>query len=124
MARFRGCDKTVLDHAGLRVHAHCLLDGRLAARDAMAAIRNQVLDQLCSGGLVLDQHNIRTKLPLLVEHRTFELRIFEASAEETNEKDMLVFHPPRRAHRKITELGRLVGGVPALHRRFRRSPES
>src|SRR5215831_10474398 len=58
---FRDVDKSILNQASLRVHAHCLLTGRLAARDAMAAIRDQVLDQLCSRGLVLDQHDSRTK---------------------------------------------------------------
>jgi len=57
---FGDVDKTILDHAGLRVHAHRLLAGRLAARDAVAAVRDQVLDQLCSRGLVLDQYDIRT----------------------------------------------------------------
>src|SRR5215472_1513552 len=78
---FRDVDKSILNQAGLRVHAHCLLAGRLAPRDTMAAIRDQVLDQLCSRGLVLDQHDSRTKKPLLLENRTFELGIFEASAE-------------------------------------------
>src|SRR5215813_502387 len=78
---FRDVDESILNQTGLRVHAHRLIAGRLAPRDAMTAIRDQVLDQLCSRGLVLDQHDSRTKQPLLLEHRAFELGIFEASAE-------------------------------------------
>src|SRR6266446_7914514 len=39
-------DKAVLDHRGLRVQAHDLVAGRLITRDTMAAIGNEILDQL------------------------------------------------------------------------------
>ena len=52
-------DKAVLDHRGLRVQAHDLVAGRLVARDAMAALGDQLLDQLGARGLVLDQHDAR-----------------------------------------------------------------
>ena len=54
-------DETVLDHRGLRVHAHDLVTGRLVARDAVAALGDQLLDQLGARGLVLDQHFGRTE---------------------------------------------------------------
>jgi hypothetical protein len=39
----------------------------------------------------------------------------EAPAEQTKEEEVLASDAPSRAHREIAELGRLVGGVPALH---------
>jgi hypothetical protein len=59
-------DKAVLDDPGLRVHAHRLLVGRLVARDAMAALGDQILDQLSARGLVLDQHDAGVEQVLLL----------------------------------------------------------
>ena len=94
---------------------HDLVAGRLVARDAVAAIGDQLLDQLGARGLVLDQHYVRTEQALLLAHRALERRVFEPPAEHTEEEEVLAFHAPGRAHREIAELGRLVGGVPALH---------
>jgi hypothetical protein len=49
-------DKAVLDDRGLRIQAHDLVGGRQIARDAVAAISDQLLDQLGARSLVLDQH--------------------------------------------------------------------
>ena len=51
---FGEVDKAILDDRSLRVHAHRLLVGRLVARDAMAALGDQILDQLGARGFVLD----------------------------------------------------------------------
>src|SRR4051794_18361564 len=106
-------DKTVLDHCGLGVHAHRLIAGRLIARHAMAALEDELLDQLGARGLVLDQHDSRIEQFLLLAHRALERRIIEPPAEYTEEEDLLAAYSPRRAHREIAELGGLVGGVPA-----------
>src|SRR5262249_17724179 len=50
-------DKAVLDHRGLRVHAHDLVGLRLVAGDGVDAQLDQFLDQLGAGGLVLDQYD-------------------------------------------------------------------
>src|SRR5262249_16622152 len=42
---FGDVDKAVLDDRGLCVHPHRLLVGRLVARDAMAALGDQILDK-------------------------------------------------------------------------------
>ena len=85
------------------------------ARDTMAATLDQLLDQLSARSLVLNQHDGRIEQALLLAHGTLERRIFEPPAEYTEEEEMLAAHSPSRAHREIAELGRLVGGVPALH---------
>src|SRR5215471_1553948 len=41
--------------------------------------------------------------------------VIEPPAEETDEKEVLTFNSPGRAHREIAELGRLIGGIPTLH---------
>ena len=46
-------DKAVLDHRGLRVQTHDLVAGRLVASDTVAAIGDQLLDQLGARSLVL-----------------------------------------------------------------------
>ena len=79
--RPRGYGQAVLDHRGLRVQAHRLVAGRLTARDTMAPIGDQILDQLGARGLVLDQHNARTEQALLFAYGALERRIFEAPAE-------------------------------------------
>jgi hypothetical protein len=56
-----------------------------------------------------------TELHLVLAHGAFERRVFEPPAEHAEEEEVFAFHSPGCAHRKITELGRLVGGVPALH---------
>src|SRR6202043_2867330 len=52
--RLRNMDKAVIDYSGLRIKAHDLVGGRLVAGDAMAAVGDQLLDQLGARGLVLD----------------------------------------------------------------------
>src|SRR5437868_2609158 len=108
-------DKAAVDHPGLRVQTHDLVAGRLVARDTMAAILDQLLDQLGARGLVLDQHLSRVEQALLLAHGALERRILEPPAEHTEEEEMLAAHTPSRANREIAELRRLVGGVPALH---------
>ena len=44
--RLRNVDKAVLDYSGLRIKTHDLVGGRLVAGDAMAAVGDQLLDQL------------------------------------------------------------------------------
>jgi hypothetical protein len=46
----------------------------------MAALGNQLLDQLGAGSLVLDQHLDRTEQALLLAHRALERRVFEPPA--------------------------------------------
>ena len=53
--RLGNMDKALLDQRGLRVHAHDLVACRLIARDRVAAVGDQLLDQLGARGLVLDQ---------------------------------------------------------------------
>ena len=74
-------DEAIVDHRGLRVQTHDLVAGRLVARDGVAAIGDQLLDQLGARGLVLDQHFVRTEQALLLAHGTLERRVFEALAE-------------------------------------------
>jgi hypothetical protein len=62
-------DKAILDDRSLRVHAHRLLVGRLVARDAMAALGDQIVDQLGARGFVLDQHDAGLEQVLLLAHR-------------------------------------------------------
>ena len=51
------------DLAGLGVQPRRLVAGRRIAGDAMAAVGDQLLDQLGAGGLILDQHpGLRTFL--------------------------------------------------------------
>ena len=113
--RLGDVDKAVLDHRGLRVQAHDLVGGRLVAGDGMAALGDQLLDQLGARGLVLDQHDVGIEQALLLAHRALERRVFEPPAEHAEEEEVLAVDAPGRAHREIAELGRLVGGVPALH---------
>ena len=54
--RFRQTHKTVLDHRGLRVHAHDLVRLRLIAGEGVQTLLHQFLDQLGARGLVLDQY--------------------------------------------------------------------
>src|SRR5439155_24511512 len=58
---------------------------------------------------------IRIEQALLLAHRALQRRIFEAPAEHSEQKEVLASDAPSRAYREIAELGRLVGGVPALH---------
>ena len=50
-------DKAVLDHSGLRVHAHDLVELRLIAGHGIEAFGNQLLDQRGARGLVLNQYD-------------------------------------------------------------------
>ena len=78
---FGDVDKAVLNDSGLRVHAHRLLVIRLVTGDAMAALGDQILDQLRARGLVLDQHDAGVEQILLLAYRAFKRRVFEAPAE-------------------------------------------
>ena len=94
--RLGDVDEAVLDQRGLRVQAHDLVAGRLVARDTMAPVRDQLLDQLGTRGLVLDQHYIRIVKALLLAHRALQRRIIEPPAEETDEEEVLAFNAPGR----------------------------
>src|ERR1700730_10359036 len=107
--------KAVLDHRGLRVQPRDLFAVRLVARDAMTAVSDQLLDQLGARRLVLDQHDIGVEQSLQFATRALERRIFQPPAEHAEQEEVLAFDPPSRADAEIAELGRLVGGVPALH---------
>ena len=74
--RVRHMDETVLDLRGLRVHAHHLVGLRLIAGDRVAALMDQLLDQLGPRGLVLDQHDSGAKPVVLLAHRALQLRVF------------------------------------------------
>src|SRR3984893_18547164 len=113
--RLRNMDKAVIDYSGLRIKTHDLVCGRLVAGDAMAAVGDQLLDQLGARGLVLDQHLVRTEQAQLLPHGALERRVLEPPAEHSEEEEVLAFHSPSCAHREVADLGRLVGGVPALH---------
>src|SRR5882762_7776306 len=52
---------------------------------------------------------------LLLAHRAFERRIFEPLAQQAQQVKVLAPHTPGRTDAEVAELGRLVGGVPALH---------
>jgi hypothetical protein len=55
----RGCGRSRSRPRGLRVQARDLVGGRLGAGDGMAALGDQLLDQLGARGLVLNQHDNR-----------------------------------------------------------------
>ena len=87
-------DKAVLDHRGLRVQTHGLVASRLVAGDAVAAISDQLLDQLGTGGLVLDQHHARMEQALLLAYGALQRRILEPPAKHTDEKkDVRLYLP-------------------------------
>ena len=62
-------DKAVFDHRGLRVHAHDFVGLRLIAGDRVQPFCHQLLDQLGSRGLVLDQHDTRFEGRALLAYR-------------------------------------------------------
>src|SRR5689334_19797596 len=66
-------------------------------------------------GLVFDQHDRSLEAVVLLADRAFECRIFELLTEYRDQEELLALNSPGCAHREITVLGRLVGGVPALH---------
>ena len=88
---------------------------RLIAGDRMHALRDQLLDQLSAGRLVLDHHDISGKSFALLAHRPFQLGILHALAQYVQQVKVLAFDAPAHAHAEIAELAGLVGGVPALH---------
>ena len=45
----------------------------------------------------------------------FEVRVFEPLAQHAEQTKLLAFDPPGRADAQVAQLGRLVGGIPALH---------
>jgi hypothetical protein len=107
--------KAVLDHRGLRVHAHHLVAMRAVAGDGVEVLGDQLLDQLGAGGLVLDQDDGRAEPLAVLAHRALQLGVFHAPAQYVDQVEVLARHTPARAHAEIAELGRLVRGVPALH---------
>jgi hypothetical protein len=58
----------MLDDPGLSIQAHGFVGGRVVLSDAVAALGDQLLDQLGAGSLVLDQHDTRIKQALLLAH--------------------------------------------------------
>src|SRR4051794_27885219 len=55
--------------------SHDLVGGRLVTGDGVAAILDQLLDQLRAGGLVFDQHDRCLEAVVLLAHGAFECRI-------------------------------------------------
>src|SRR5271166_1532152 len=108
-------DKAVLDHRGLGVHAHDLVGLRPVARDGVKALLDQFLDQLGARGLVLYQHHARPEPLVFLAHAALQLGVFHAPVQYVEQIEVLALDPPARAHAEIAELGRLVGGVPALY---------
>src|SRR6202022_2445698 len=128
-------DKAVLDHRGLGVHAlgeaklrltrqalplatpraHDLVRLRLVAGDRVEAQLDQFLDQLGPRGLVLDQHDTGVEGLGLKADRALQFGIFHALAQYVQQIEVLAGNAPGGADAEIAELGRLVGGVPALH---------
>jgi hypothetical protein len=51
---------------------------------------------------------------VLFAHGTLQRRVFEPLAQQVEQKEILASDPPGRADTEVAELGRLVGGVPAL----------
>jgi len=68
---FRQMHKAILDHRGLRVHAHDLIGLRLVAGDRVQTLGHQLLDQLGAGRLVFDQRDIRCEGRALLADRAF-----------------------------------------------------
>ena len=78
---FRQVHKTVLDHRGLRVHAHDLIGLWLVAGDRVQTLGHQLLDQLGAGRLILDQHHARREGLGLLADRALQFGIFHAPAQ-------------------------------------------
>ena len=78
---FGQVDEAVLDHCGLRVHAHDLVALRLVAGDGVEADLDQFLDQLGARGLVLDQHDAGIEGLGLLAHGALQFGIFHALAQ-------------------------------------------
>src|SRR5437763_17221120 len=91
-------------HPGLRMQPHDLVGCRLVSRDTVAAIGDQLLDQLGARGLVLDQHELVLEEALRLEHRAFEGRKIGQPAEHTEEKEVLAVASPSRTIREITAI--------------------
>src|SRR5205814_8177396 len=100
---FVNLDKAVLDNRSLCVQTQGLVAVRVVAGDTVAAIMDQLLDQLGPGGLVLDQHLARTEQPLLLAHGALQRWVLEPPAEHAEEEEVLATHPPSCAHREIAE---------------------
>jgi hypothetical protein len=113
--RFRDVDKAVLDHRGLGVQPDDLLAFQLVVGDTMAAICDQFLDQLSARGLFLDQQLGGAVQVLLFAQRALERRVFQPLTQHAQQVELLAVHTPGRTDAEVAELGRLVGGVPALH---------
>ena len=88
---------------------------RPVAGDGVEAFGDQFLDQLRARGLVLDQHDRGLEPLVLLAHRALQFGVFHAPAQDVDQVEVLARDAPARAHAEIAELGRLVGGVPALH---------
>ena len=110
--RVRQVGKAVLDHRGLRVHAHDLVRLRLIAGDGVEAFLHQ-LDQLGPRGLVLDQHDTGPKARVLLARRALQFRVFHAPTQYVEEIKVLAQYPPTCADTEIAELARPARGVQA-----------
>ena len=82
---------------------------------ACRPLLDQLLDQLGPRGLVLDQHDRGPESLVLRAHFALQLWVFHAPAHQVDEIEVIAGNAPGRADAEIAELGRLVGGVPALH---------
>jgi hypothetical protein len=90
-------DETVLDHRGLRVHAHDLVGLRPVAGNRVETLGDQLLDQLRARGLVLDQHDIGPEPLILRAHFALQLGVFHAPAQRVDQIQVLAVDPPAGA---------------------------
>jgi hypothetical protein len=90
-------DETVLDHRGLRVHAHDLVQLRLIARHGVQAVGDQFLDQLGGRSLVLDQHDTRAQPLVLRAHGALQLRVLHAPPQYIDQIEVFAVNSPGRA---------------------------
>src|SRR6516162_4225121 len=107
--------EAVLDRRGLRVQSHDLVHCGLVAGDTVIPVDDQFLDQLGPRSLVLDQYLGSTVQALLLAHRALERWVFEPLPQQAKQIKLLAADTPGCTDTEVAELGRLVGGVPALH---------
>ena len=79
------------------------------------ALSEQLLDQLGPRALVLDQADTGAEPLVLLAHRALQVGVFQAAAQHLEQIEVFAVDPPAGANAEIAELGRLAGGVPALH---------
>ena len=107
-------DEAARDHGGLRVQAHDFVARGRVGGDGVEPFGDELLDQLGAGGLVLDEDDLGAVERGLVAHGALEARVVEPLAQDVEQIEVAVLDAPGGADAVIGEVGRLVGGVPAL----------